>query len=188
MEEIWKDVVGYENLYQVSNLGRIKSLEKYDGRGWHRKEKFKKIHKNKGGYLVVELVKNKIKNKYLVHRLVAQAFIPNPENYPCVNHKNETRNDNRVENLEWCTQKYNCNYGNAQKKRIEHTDFKKRKVNPITAEKNSRKTAMYSLDNKLIRVFKSREEAKKYGFEPSCISECVNGKLKTHKGYIWKNA
>lgn len=101
--EEWKDVVGYEGLYQISNLGRIKGLK--------RNKINNQVLGNKG-YYKVHLCKNG-KSKYItVHRLVAQAFISNPNNYPCVNHKNETRTNNTVDNLEWCTQKYNCNYGN----------------------------------------------------------------------------
>lgn len=107
MEEIWKDVKGYEGLYQVSNLGRIKSFN-YMNTG---KEKILKNRLDKGGYYSIVLYKN---GKYInkkVHRLVAEAFIPNLDNLPQVNHKDENKLNNRVDNLEWCTAKYNNNYG-----------------------------------------------------------------------------
>ena len=118
MEEKWKPVVGYEELYEVSSLGRIRSLSR-------------SIQGNKGeyvipsrilkghycyGYRYVELRKGGEHKAYRVHRLVAEAFLPNPNKYPIINHKNEIRDDNRVDNLEWCTHKYNSNYGNIKSK------------------------------------------------------------------------
>lgn len=107
MKEIWKDIEGYEGKYQVSNLGGVRCLN-YRRTG-STKEKIG--FTNKDGYIVYQLCTGGICKIALEHRLVAQAFIPNPNNYPCVNHKNEIKNDNRVENLEWCTDKYNTNYG-----------------------------------------------------------------------------
>lgn len=108
MEEIWKDVVHYEGLYEVSNLGRVRSTST---------KKIKPQHSNynkktgQGGYMVVNLWKfNKGKNEY-VHRLVAMAFIPNPNNLPQVNHKDEVKTNNEASNLEWVTSKQNNNYG-----------------------------------------------------------------------------
>ena len=100
--EIWKDVVGYEGLYQVSNKGRVKSL--------HIQEKVL-CNLDSGYYNTINLFKDGKGKHYYVHRLVAQAFIPNPNNYPQINHKDENHYNNNVENLEWCTSKYNCNYG-----------------------------------------------------------------------------
>ncbi len=107
MEE-WRDVVGYEGLYQVSNLGRIKGLK---DRWGNYREKILKLEITSQGYCRINLNKKGKGKKYMVHRLVAQAFIPNPNNLPQVNHINEIKNDNRVENLEWCTSEYNVNYG-----------------------------------------------------------------------------
>lgn len=107
--EIWKDIEGYEGLYQVSNYGRVKSL----GNEASRKEKIRKVRFNNDGYPVIYLHKNGEKKFFLIHRLVAQTFIPNPNNLPEINHKDECKTNSFVENLEWCDRLYNINYGNA---------------------------------------------------------------------------
>lgn len=105
MSEIWKDIEGYEGKYQVSNLGRVKSLN-YKRTG---KERVIRLNFNNGGYLLVDLWKNGKGKKYTIHRLVAQAFISNPCNKPCVDHINTIQTDNRVENLRWVSYKENSN-------------------------------------------------------------------------------
>lgn len=116
MEEIWKDIPGYEGLYQVSNLGRVKSFDRYveydNGRGIHyHKGRFIKPSISPGGYRIIGLYKEKVRRSAKVSRLVAEAFIPNPDNLPIVNHKDENKTNDTVENLEWCDIKYNTNYG-----------------------------------------------------------------------------
>ena len=115
MIEIWKPVKDYEGYYEVSNLGRVRRLDRYDyGCGYARFYKgriLKNLMSGKSPYYHVQLCKDgSITNKN-VHRLVAEAFIPNPDNLPCVNHKSEVKTDNIPENLEWCSQEYNANYG-----------------------------------------------------------------------------
>ena len=109
MEEIWKDVVEYEALYQVSNLGRVKSLQRIDSNNHIVKEKIKKLSTDKDGYKCVFLSKGNKNIQYKVHRLVALAFIPNPDNLPQVGHKDESRDNNIVTNLEWTNSKENNN-------------------------------------------------------------------------------
>ena len=126
--EIWKDIKGYEGLYQVSNMGRIKSLN-YKRTG---KEGMLKGRLNKKGYLMVTLYKTGEKpEQFYVHRLVAEHFLPNNNNFPEVNHKIddfEHRSDNRVENLEWCDRKYNNNYGSRNEKASASRKGKKHKL------------------------------------------------------------
>lgn len=114
--EIWKDIGGYEGLYQVSNLGRVRSLS----RGV--------LTPKKCNYLSIQLYNRGVYENKTIHRLVAEAFIPNPNNYPCINHKNEIKTDNRVENLEWCTTKYNMNYGVATENNKDHQPNKKQTI------------------------------------------------------------
>ena len=120
MEE-WKSIPGYEGLYEVSSYGRVKSLEKSyvkkNGIMDHKPEIILSPKNNGTGYFIVCLYKNKTHKYYLIHRLVALTFLPNPNNLPCVNHKDEDKTNNRVDNLEWCDQKYNVNYGMSQEKR-----------------------------------------------------------------------
>lgn len=114
MQEIWKDVVGFEGYYKVSNLGNVLSLRrKYSG------EHLMSPSLDSLGYAVVCLRKNGYKGNKKVHRLVAEAFIPNTDNLPQINHKDENKANNRVDNLEWCDCKYNVNYGTAIQRRVE---------------------------------------------------------------------
>lgn len=122
-KEVWKDIKGYEGKYQVSNLGRVKSLYLINRQAKIPREKILKLGHNLQGYPHIHLCKdNKTSKSIFVHKLVAEAFIPNPNNYPVVNHKNEIKTDNRVENLEWCTQKNNVQlyYKNKKIKEFEN--------------------------------------------------------------------
>ena len=121
--EQWKDIEGFDGRYQISNLGRVKScsrLIRVSHRGYvgYRKtqEKIMKPCTMRNGYQYIEFHKNGEQSREFVHRLVARAFIPNLNNLPFVNHKDENPSNNNVDNLEWCTSKYNCNYGNRNAK------------------------------------------------------------------------
>ena len=110
MEEIWKDIKGYEGLYQVSNYGRVKSLEKIDLKGYHRREKILITSCGSDGYCQVGLTKKNIRKMYKAHRLVAEAFIPNPENKPQINHIDGDKTNNVMKNLEWVTREENMQH------------------------------------------------------------------------------
>ena len=142
MEEEWRDIKGYENLYQVSNKGRVKSLG--NGKSNYSKERLLKTRKNKRGYIQVNFSKDGKIKMFYVHRLVAETFIPNPNNYPVINHRDETPCNNCVENLEWCTQKYNVNYGTGK--------FR-------TAAKNSRPVKCLDLETNKTTYYDSHKEA-----------------------------
>lgn len=114
--EVWKDISGYEGLYQVSNLGRVRSLN-YNRTGEIR---ILKPIVNKFGYCVVWLCNESGRNNRQIHRIVADAFLDKVDKFCIVNHKNEIKTDNRVENLEWCTQKYNCNYGTGVERQVKN--------------------------------------------------------------------
>jgi len=122
MGEIWKDVKGYEGFYEVSNMGNVRSLDRIEkfmrcGKITRRKKKGRiLIPVKRDEYLGVCLSKRKTRKSYLIHRLVAEAFLPNPYDLPQVNHKDEDKNNNAVYNLEWCTAKFNDNYGNRNER------------------------------------------------------------------------
>ena len=126
---IWKDISGYEGIYQVSSEGDIKRLSSYDSRGHLRNEKILKKQISNKGYYQIGLYKDGIEKKYLIHQLVAKAFLINPNNYVEINHKDENPKHNDISNLEWCSRKYNCNYGNAQIKRVQKRYKKEEELN-----------------------------------------------------------
>ena len=121
--EEWKPIEGYEGLYEISNFGRVKSIDRIGHGGRKLKGRILKQAKNNCGYLVIDLDKHGKRKQFRVHRLVASAFIPNPNNYPIINHKDENKLNNHVNNLEWCTVKYNTNYGNAITKMKENRNY-----------------------------------------------------------------
>ena len=172
--EIWKDIKGYEGLYQVSNLGRVKSLSKKYGHG-KRNEKIMACSLRKDGYISVSLFKKSKGKTFGVHRLVAEAFIPNPDNLPQVNHKDENKQNNYANNLEFCTKKYNMNYGT----RKERAYSKTRKHNIIQCD----------LNGNVIKIWECAYIAsKKLNIKQSGIYRCCMKKQDVYKGYVWKYA
>lgn len=183
MKEVWKDVKGFEGIYQVSNKGNVKSLDRVVecvDSFRHYKGKMMKLDKKKNGYLQVNLKRQNKNAQYLVHRLVAEAFIPNPNVLSCVNHKDENKENNHVDNLEWCSQAYNNRYG---------AGYKKRCINARNGaiKKQAKPVLQYSLNGDFVaEYFSAMEAARMNGCKQGGISECCNGKQKTAYGYIWR--
>lgn len=168
MSEIWREIEGYEGLYQVSNEGRVRSL----GNDKTRKTKFLKPYDNGWGYLFVVLYKDGKMKKFFIHRLVAQAFLPNIFNLNEVNHINEDKTNNCVDNLEWCSHKYNTNYGTR---------------NERVSEKLSKPLFQFTKTGEFIRDWSSVIEVERVlGYRRGSISSCCSGRYKSAYGYIWK--
>ena len=181
--EEWKDITGYEGLYQVSNFGKVKSLN-YRRTG---KECLLSVTTNNFGYSCVYLNKNGKRNGYYLHRLVAEAFLSNPMLLPEVNHKDENPLNNNVENLEWCTHVYNMNYGtviNRVKNKLKKSGHYKY-LNSIVTNKLSKKVYQYDLNNNLIKIWDSTNECGRNGYGQSSVSACCRGKQKQAYGYKW---
>jgi hypothetical protein len=172
-EEIWKDISGYEGLYQISNYGKVKSFKKEKNFG--HLLSFSINHK---GYYQIVLTKNKKPKNWLVHRLVALVFIPNPNNLPQVNHKDTNKTNNCVENLEWITNEDNIKHA------WEHNLFPKG-----NERKCCRKVNQYDLDGNFIKQWDYvRGIEKELGFDNRAICRCCRGKRPTAYGYKWKYA
>ena len=172
--EQWLPIEGYED-YEVSNYGRVKSL----GNDKTRKEKILKPNTNKDGYQLVQLWKDGKPKTFQVHRLVAIAFIPNPNNYEQVNHKDENKCNNHVDNLEWCDRKYNCNYGTRNE----------RQSKAMLGKNNSRskQVIQLTLNNEVVKIWECMHDVEReLGFANTHISECCRNKLKTSNGFIWR--
>ena len=138
MIEEWRPVVGYEGLYEVSNTGRVRSLDKYDSMNRFLRGRILRLFTDGLGYLRAQLYSNSKRKSFLVHRLVAQAFIPNPDNLPQVNHRDENPSNDNVENLEWCDAKYNSNYG-TRNDRIRTTRLRNGTSTGLSREEYSKK-------------------------------------------------
>lgn len=175
MDEVWKQVKGYEGLYEVSNMGRIKSLPKTlkgrEGSVRISKETILKQANHPSGYLSVVLCKNEVHKTTLVHRIVAETFIENPKAYPQVNHKNENKKDNRADNLEWCSPNYNLCYGTRMERKAKST---------------GKEVCQFDLDGNFIKSFASIvEAANAVGGQKAPISNCCLGRSHSSYGYKW---
>lgn len=191
--EVWKDVVGFEQYYEVSNMGNVRSKERIQAFPFDEtkigivKSKMMKQTPNSRGYYRVSLSDRKKTKQFFVHRLVAQAFVKNPKNLPVVNHLDFDYTNNRADNLEWTTLKGNVQYSLVRgrfkrtKEWLEHLkkslDIKMAKsvigTNEATGE---------------TIFFKALNDCAKSGFQPSCVSNCCTGKRKRHLGFTWRFA
>lgn len=182
--EIWKDIPGYENLYQISSMGKVKSLRrtvKYKNGAIHIvNEKILKPSKDREGYLRIFLCKEGINKNMLVHRLVCESFLKNPYNLPEVNHRNEIKTDNRLENLEYCDRKYNVNYGTGNERRAKELSKVKKGVY------NTKKSKpVKCLENG--KIYPSISEVhRQFGFSQGNICECCNKKRKSAYKLHWE--
>lgn len=170
MEEIWKDIIGYEGLYQISNLGNVKSLP----RKHSPKNKILKPSLNNKGYLIIKLCKNKKHNQKKMHRLIASAFIPNPENKPQINHIDCVKTNNSIPNLEWCTAKEN----------IVHAEKNKLLYHPTGSDQWMSKLSEKDVLNIRLeyssRVFGYNKLAKKYNVSRMTIRDIIKRRSWTH--------
>ena len=195
MEE-WKDIKGYEGLYRISNTGKVLSLRYMNS--YNSKELTPK--KNNKGYLWVELRNGGNPKQFLIHRLVAETFIENPNNYPIINHKDENPLNNDVSNLEWCTLSYNAKYSidrhpnrylnrvYSNRKKCKETNVEKRRVegNPY---KLVRAVNQFDVNNNVICTFKNIATiVREKGYHNTSIKECCEHKRKTAYGYRWEYA
>ena len=177
--EIWKDVIGWEKFYQISNYGRIKNkgfkILRKNGRQQTFKEKIYKATKDASGYYGIRSTEKNNGNRTTlrIHRLVAKCFLDNPNNYNYINHIDCNKENNMFYNLEWCTNEYNI----KQAWRDGLCDKQKKKIN------------QYDLNGNFIRSYESAREAERLGgFRNQNIAFCCKGKQKTHYGYTWKYA
>lgn len=182
IEEIWKpvnEILGYENfpLYSVSNKGNVKN---------NSTGKLRKLVTNRYNYIELCLYDcDGNKRTIQIHRLVALGFLPNPNNLPMVNHKDENTTNNCVDNLEWCTQKYNINYGSRNSKVSKALTGRKRPCRSGKNNNTSHAVIQLTLDGTFVQKFEFIKQAEEQGFNATCISDCCRGQQKSHKGYKW---
>lgn len=159
-------VIPFFEDYMITTNGKVISLKYKRG----SRARIIRDRKHTTGYRQINIQNKHISKAFYIHRLVAEVFIHNPDNLPCVNHKNEIKSDNRVDNLEWCTHSYNVNYGNRNKKTASHL---------------SKPVIQVSLDGKVINRFESLKEASSAGYGETCVGTCARGVYSNHRGYIW---
>ena len=171
--EIWKDVVGYEGLYKVSDRGNIYSVVRKDSLGRKCGGRVLKPSYDKDGYLRVLLSKNGIKKIKLIHRLVLEAFVENPSNLPEVNHLDEVKDNNELSNLEWCDSRYNVNYGTRIERIVKAQSKKVRAVNVESDE---------------VLTFNSTQEAGRKGYTQGHVAAACRGDYyggNIYRGHKW---
>lgn len=177
LNEIYKPIKGYEDYYEVSNYGKVRRI-KYENNGnktQYKLPNYLKPRKDKDGYLRYDLCLNNKVKRFMAHRLVALTFLENFNNYPCVNHKDGNKENNYVDNLEFCTVQYNNLHALS-------TGLRNMKNNKL-----SKQVEQYDMNDNLLNTFKSANEAHRItGLSQGHISECCRGEIKQYNGYKWK--
>lgn len=199
MKEVWKNIEGFEDFYQISNIGRARSVDRIisDKNGLLKNIKGRLLKQSKysNGYCFVGL---SIDGRYVqktIHRIVSKHFIPNPNNLPEVNHIDENKENNAAVNLEWCTHKYNCNYGTRNDRwrvTAKKREIVKGKNNPMYGKigKNNPRSiqiVQYDMNGEFISEYDSAAcIERKFGYNPSSIAGVAKGRYKQAYGYIWR--
>lgn len=164
--EVWRDVVGYEGLYKVSDRGNVYSVKRVDSRGVKRGGIILKPRYNRDGYLTVDLCKNGVPKRKSIHRLVAEVFTPNPNGLPQVNHIDEVKDNNNVDNLEWCTSKYNNSHGTRLErisKKVTGVNIKTGEVVTFNSTREAGRKGYSNVDKACRGVYKSGRTGKLIG-------------------------
>lgn len=178
MIEIWKDVVGYEGYYMISNIGRVKTVSRLKRSKRNGvspvKEYIRPPRVDKYGYHVITLCVDSKSKTFKIHRLVGIAFIPNPDNKPQINHKDGNKSNNHIDNLEWVTGLENQQH--AQKMGLFNDLYTRKSKNVLQVD----------LNNNIISVWRSASECGRHGFKREQVRDCCLGKQETHKGFKWK--
>lgn len=185
-KEVWKDVEGYEGYYQVSNLGRVRSLDRtvkqQEGFTQNIKGNIKDITPRKDGYIQITLYKNNKGERHYIHRLVAKAFIRNPKGFEIINHIDEKPSNNYYKNLEWCDHQYNLTYGDKVERVTNSEGYK------IRTQKLRK--PIYVIDKEGNRKWYDSltSAARELNLDTASITACLKGRNQTHKGYSYEYA
>lgn len=184
-KEIWKDVVGYEGYYEVSNIGRVRRVSRYitgvNGVTRFWRGRILKQTTTQDGYLRCILSKNGVSNNKRTHRLVAESFIENQENHPVINHKDENPANNHVDNLEWCSISYNNSYGTRTNRATNSEGFKDR------TERHKKAVLKIKTNGEIVEKFESLKDAYESNpdYKKASVAACCSNRLNTYKGYFW---
>ena len=183
----WKPIKGYEGMYEISNNGKVRSLSRWDNKGKRVRGRMMKIYIGTHGYQIVDLCKNGKRKHYQLHRLMAETFIPNTDNKPCIDHINTIKTDNRIKNLRWVTRSENMlneltrKHNSEGQKGKKLTEEHKKKVK----ENSSLKKSTLCIETNEI-YFSAREAGRQTGICHVSIIACCNGRIKSAGGYHWK--
>lgn len=192
-DEIFVDIKNYDGRYKIGNKGTILSFSRSSDNRYKDKKWILKQHEDKNGYMYVTLQKDKKRKTIKVHRLVAEHFIKNKNNYPCVNHIDSNRKNNEVSNLEWCTHKQNTQWAlkTGRFDNMKKLNSERMKNNPLNGyiyanKLTKKKIGQYDKNNNLIKIYESISEAsRKTGITITSISYSANGRRKSGGGYLW---